>query len=278
MSFTPLSEEPDFSFPSGTSDLRGWEIRTMMDGEKVGEVEDLLVDESGTIRYLDVDVATARKHVLVPTSRARIDEVEQVVWVPGLNRSQLEGVPAYDHDPSVLTPEYEARLESIFRDYATPPRPAAGRTDTAAGGRASGYQAGITRRAPAATTSSGRLAALATMSEFEVAPGEIDPRGWDLILGDWRLAGTVHDLIFDTDALRVRYLDCELTLPGSGGRHILVPITAARLDTGEVAVFLDGVTTETLRDLPSFPGLPLAPEFEERVHQFFSRNAFREGR
>lgn len=277
MSFTPLSEETDFSFPSGVFDLRGWEIRTMMDGEKVGEVEDLLVDESGTIRYLDVDLGAAHKHVLIPMDRARIDDAERVVWVPGLNRAQLEGVPAYDHDPSALTPEYEERLEQAYRGSWTIAGRDEGITGTTPGGRLRGYEAGITRRM-ATTPSSGRLAALVEMSEFEVAPGEVDPRGWNLILADQRRAGIVHDLVIDTDALRVRYLDCELTLPGSGGRHILVPIGATRLDTQDLVVYVDGVTTEALDDIPSFPGLPLAPETEEQIHRLFSRGSLREGR
>lgn len=261
MSFRPLSEGVDRIHPSGLSDLLGWELRTMVDGEKVGEVEDLLVDEGGTVHYLDVDLYVADKHVLVPMDRARIDQSEGVVWVPGLNRMEIEEVPRYDHDPGVLTPEYEAQIARAY-DTPQPDRLPSYRVEVAPG------------RDAALTTT--RLLMLSEVGEFEVAPGETDPRDWDLVLADRRAVGRVHDLVIDPDGERVRYLDCELTIPGSGGRHILVPVEFAYLDDRELQVFVGGLTTAALAELPSFPGLPLAPEIEERNLEIF-RNLDGEG-
>lgn len=282
MAFTPLSEETDYSFPSGVFDVRGWELRTMTDGEKVGEVEDLLVDESGTIHYLDVDLQAFRKHVLVPTSRTRIDEAEQVVWVPGMSRDQLEAVPRYDHDPNALTPEYQDQLTAAY----TGTWPAGHHEQPAYGaepGTLRPFDADIAprRATPPPTPRTGPLASLTEFGEYEVAPGDIDPRGWDVILADQSRAGFVHDLVIEPTALKVRYLDCELTIPehghAAGGRHILIPIGSTRLDASERTVYVDAITAATLEDLPSFPGLPLAPEDEERIFQVFSRRPYREG-
>lgn len=283
MAFTPLSEETDFSFPSGVFDVRGWELRTMKDGEKVGEIEDLLVDDTGTIRYLDVDLQTLRKHVLVPTARTRIDEAEQVVWVPGMSRDQLEDVPRYDHDPHAVTAEYEDRLDAAYGGSA-PAHLGERRPHVTEPGGLRRYDADITPRSRAMPTRplwSGPLANLSVFGEYEVAPGDIDPRGWDVVLADQRRAGTVHDLVIEPSALKVRYLDCELTISEhghpSGGRHILIPIGYTRLETGDRTVYVDAITSEALADLPSFSGLPLAPENEDRIYQVFSRRQYREG-
>jgi hypothetical protein len=287
MAFTPISEDTDFAFPDGVFDLRGWEVRAMTDGEKVGEVEDLLIDESGRIRYLDVDLSTFRKHVLVPVDRARADEAEGVVWVPGMDRSRFEAVPRYDHDPETLTREYEDRVTQAYTggwpagaSGAHPGRMAVEgappRTEPAAGAQEIPIETARTR-APR----TGPLASLSELGEYEVASGEADARGWDLVLADDRRVGMIHDLLIEPAALKVRYLDCELTAPEhghpAGGRHILVPVDYARLDLSEKIVYVDAISSSDLTDLPSFPGIPLAPEAEDRIFEVFTHGSNGEG-
>src|SRR5690554_1388207 len=45
MAFISLSDKPDYSFPPGTFDVRGWDVKTLADDEKVGKVDDVLLDE-----------------------------------------------------------------------------------------------------------------------------------------------------------------------------------------------------------------------------------------
>jgi sporulation protein YlmC with PRC-barrel domain len=274
----------DFAFPPGIFDLRGWEVRGMTDGEKVGEVEDLLIDEAGTIRYLDVDLGTLRKHVLVPVALARVDEAENVVWIPGMSRAQFEHVPGYDHDPATLTEDYRSRLGSAYAESW----PAERESRREAQERAHHYgeiSSGITgervvregeveRAVPART---GPLLSLSEVGVYEVAPGSADPRGWEVLASDRRRVGTVHDLLIEPTIMKVRYLDCEVTMPEfgepSGGRHILVPIGYARLDSKEQLVYVDALGADQFTQLPSFAGLPLAPQTEERIYEIFARGA-----
>jgi hypothetical protein len=263
MPFIPLSDTAEYHFPDGIFDLRGWEVRTMKDGEKAGEIEDLLLDDSGSIRYLDVDIAAARKHVLLPIERARVDEAESVVWVPGLSLSQFEEVPRYDHDPDTLTDEYQDQVAAAY-SWTPPPRRGVVRES----------QAPEPAAAPGRTPRSGPLASLTEMGQYEVVAGDDDPRGWDLVMSDQRRVGKVHDLLIDPAALKVRYLDCVLTAPEAGhpagGRHILVPIGYTRLDGREKIVYVDAISSAAVTELPSYPGVPLAPEDEDRIHEIFA--------
>ena len=75
-------------------------------------------------------------------------------------------------------------------------------------------------------------------SDFEIAKGQPDIRGWDVRDNAGRKFGKVHDLIFDIRANKVRYmvvniLDTkELELEK---RTVLVPIGLAELDGADDA-------------------------------------------
>lgn len=271
MALSPLSDTPEQPLNQGALDIRGWGIRTMLDGELVGEVTDLLVDDHGRVRYLDLRLNRPQKQILLPAERARVDEAEHVVWMTGLGRRYLDRIPAYNDDPRSVTPEYEERLDSAYQSI----RPT--KASEHGAGRLGSYDAGIapTRITPPRPVS-GPLAALSAINGYEVAPGNIDPRGWDLVLADQRRAGIIHDLVIEPSALKVRYLDTQLTLPGSGGRHILVPVGYARLEANQQTAFIDTMTNSDLSEVPSFPGLPLAPEIERRTIEVFSGSPIQE--
>ncbi|MBD1844121.1 PRC-barrel domain-containing protein [Cyanobacteria bacterium FACHB-63] len=89
--------------------------------EKVGTVNDLLVDESGRFRYLVINIG---KRVLVPISRSRIDDAAGRVYIDGLTHDQVQRLPEYTGEP--VDYDYEERVRSIYRpltyrDAATAP-------------------------------------------------------------------------------------------------------------------------------------------------------------
>jgi photosynthetic reaction center H subunit len=73
---------------------------------------------------------------------------------------------------------------------------------------------------------------LEKLDDYTIAPGDPDPRGWDVFSSDATRIGRVHDLLVDVRAMKVRYLDIELDrdLVEEQGRHVLIPIGTARLD------------------------------------------------
>ena len=81
-------------------------------------------------------------------------------------------------------------------------------------------------------------------SNFEIAKGDPDIRGWDVRYRNGEKIGSVEELIFDTVAKKVRYMivdldENELRLED---RKILVPIGFAELDKGNDDVLIPNAT------------------------------------
>src|SRR4051812_3498848 len=83
---------------------------------------------------------------------------------------------------------------------------------------------------------------------WEVAEGEPDVRGWDVVTADQRKIGEVDDLLADPTAMKVRYLTIELeddvVSTVQAERTIRVPIARARLQEREHKVVLDVAATD----------------------------------
>lgn len=83
----PLNDA-DLEIAEGEPDVRGWPV-IAADGERIGEVDELLVDaQAMEVRYLDVDVdekslglGDSGRHLLVRVGQARLDEDEKRVYV-----------------------------------------------------------------------------------------------------------------------------------------------------------------------------------------------------
>ena len=94
---------------------------------------------------------------------------------------------------------------------------------------------------------------------WEVAQGDSDVRGWDVVTSDERRVGEVDDLLADPAAMKVRYLTVELDkdVVGAAGtqRTIRIPIGRARLQEDERKVVLD-MASASLEDFASTPAQP----------------------
>lgn len=105
------------------------------------------------------------------------------------------------------------------------------------------------------TTGTGGLARLHDLDDYKVADGDPDVRGWDVKTADGKRAGKVEDLIVDTGAMQVRYLDVELdrtTLQLKEDRHVLVPLANARLDDDHDDVLLGAMTAAEIIKLQPY--------------------------
>lgn len=256
MPLIPLSRNPDHPLPSHAIDVRGWQVKTSVDGEKVGKIDDVLLDDRGRLRYLDVDLGLFNKHVLLPLTHAHVDGDQDVVWVDGLSKQQFDAIPEYKHDAQAVTPAYEGRLEEDYRLAAT--RPA----DTDA---ATAIDDGATPR----------LARLTDLAKYRVASNDADPRGWKVVGGDGERIGEVDELIVDTVEMQARYLDCDVEEERLEleplDRHILIPIDQTRLDAGKKRVVVDGIFARDVRGYPVYGGLPLDQRVERSIEEVFDR-------
>lgn len=104
-----------------------------------------------------------------------------------------------------------------------------------------------------ADTTRGRLMHFADVSDdFKIADGYPDVRGWDVKTSDGKTIGEVGDLLVDTAANRVRYLEVNVSkkaLGTSDDRWHLFPIGAASLDDNNDEVLLRA-SADDIRDLP----------------------------
>jgi hypothetical protein len=104
---------PDYRQHFDDRDLLKFDVYS--GSEKVGSVDDLLVDDSGQFRYLVVNTGAwiVGKKVLVPIGTVRIDDGSRRVYVDGLTREQAKNLPEYKGDP--VDYEYEERVRTVYR-------------------------------------------------------------------------------------------------------------------------------------------------------------------
>jgi sporulation protein YlmC with PRC-barrel domain len=120
-----------------------------------------------------------------------------------------------------------------------------------------------------------RLYRLSELKDFEVAKGDEDIRGWDVISGDDRTIGKVDELIVDPVARKVRYIDVEVDEEIGGGNeqgHILIPIGAAALDSKKDIVYAGNIQTITMLQYPR-TGAEISREYETSVRDLLGDKA-----
>ena len=120
-------------------------------------------------------------------------------------------------------------------------------------------------------TSSG-VHPLADLPDFKVSHDDIDPRGWAVYSQDGQKLGEVKDLLVDTAAMQVRYLQVGLDRDVAGdsdGRRVLFPVGTARLDDSDDRVFVDA-TAAAVSGIPAYTaGAPVTREYENSVRRGF---------
>lgn len=150
------------------------------------------------------------------------------------------------------------------------------------------------------STSAGSLRHLDDLDDVKISDGAPDVRGWEVKGSDGEKLGKVADLLVDTGAMKVRYLEVRLDkdvakevgraeAPHAEGvrgrdeddmepyRHVLVPIGAAHLDDDADEVHL-GPAAEAMVGIPSYRRGSLTRDYETGLVGSFTRSpADREG-
>src|SRR5689334_15495422 len=108
--------DPDYQDTFQGNDVKGLGVYTETTNEKIGVINDVLVDEEGHFRYLVVDLGfwIFGKKVLLPVGRSRIDYNSDRVYVIGLTREQAEDLPEFD-ERNTLDYDYEERVRGVYR-------------------------------------------------------------------------------------------------------------------------------------------------------------------
>ena len=118
-------DRSDFAIVDGEPDIRGWDVKNMQ-GKKIGEVEELIVDaQNKKVRYMVVDLDDNEldldhHKVLIPIGLAQLHKEHDDVILNNVQPEQLRALPDYDEDK--LNPTVEAQICSVLgrRNYETP--------------------------------------------------------------------------------------------------------------------------------------------------------------
>ena len=106
-------DRSDFEIVEGEPDIRGWDVKDPS-GEKIGEVEELIVDaREKKVRYMVVDLDDNKlklnhRKVLVPIGLAELDSDHDDVLTPRISPQQFTELPEYDKNN--LTADIERRI------------------------------------------------------------------------------------------------------------------------------------------------------------------------
>jgi len=106
-------DRSDFEIVKGEPDIRGWDVKNST-GQKIGEVEELIVDaQQKKVRYMVVDLddnelKLDHRKVLLPIGLAQLDRKDDDVILPNVQAEHFRSLP--DYDKNNLSPEVERRI------------------------------------------------------------------------------------------------------------------------------------------------------------------------
>ena len=110
-------------------------------------------------------------------------------------------------------------------------------------------------------------------SDYEVADGQPDIRGWDVKDVNGKTIGEVDDLIFDERSLKVRYMVVDLDhndFDLDDDRDVLIPIGLGEIPEKDDEIIVPNVTAAQLSALPEYKkDETITPQEEYNI-----RNAF----
>ena len=110
------------------------------------------------------------------------------------------------------------------------------------------------------------------LRDLKVAEDDVDPRGWSVYSQDGERLGEVKELLVDTAAMQVRYLEVEIDRAAAAAgdnRRVLFPVGTARLDDADDRVFVSA-SAASVAGLPAYERGGAVP----RAHEDAVRTGF----
>lgn len=231
----------------------------------IGKTFGVLADaDTGLVRFFDIELDNHHHHVLVPVGHARVEpHLGQLrVRLRAANVDDLESIPAYEPHVAWSDDAFQNELLDAFgrlfqgqRYYA---HPAYDHTGLYAGTHPLLQEA---LDPPAAAG----LKRLSCASQFRVAHGEPDIRGWKVRGENGAYLGTVTDLIIDGEANLVRYV---IVRRDTDDAETAIPVGYVNLGVDELSVAL---TSDELFKLPTIAGDTMEREQEVEVRAAIDR-------
>jgi uncharacterized protein (TIGR02271 family) len=110
---------PDYKEHFGDREIKGLDVYAA--DEKIGSVDDVLVDDEGRFRYLVINTGAwiVGKKVLLPIGRAQVDDNAKRVYATNLTKAQVEALPEFTND-LIVDYDHEERVRGVYRDGSMP--------------------------------------------------------------------------------------------------------------------------------------------------------------
>lgn len=243
-----------------TADLAGLSASDV-EGSPVGQLVGALSEErTGLIRYVDISIRSADKHVLVPIGHVRIDResVPPRVRLRAATYEDLLAVPEFENGEQPVSPGYQDEVMGLYgqlfygsRYYA---HPAYDHTRLHVG---ESPVVGV-----AAPAEGDGLRSLVELGEARLPEGAPALIGWTAVDVVGEQVGTIRDLLVETKARRVRYVVLDLDSPK---RSTVLPIGYVELGDEAEQACITGLTATDLALLPPYEP-PLTRAEENRLH------------
>lgn len=116
--------DPDYNTHSDDPDIKGLSMYAGTD--KIGSIDDVLVDDEGKFRYLIIDSGgwIMGKKVLLPIGYARIDYKGKRVYADSLTKKQVEALPEFTDD-MLMDYDKEEQVRGVYRSAMPSMQPSA---------------------------------------------------------------------------------------------------------------------------------------------------------
>jgi uncharacterized protein (TIGR02271 family) len=106
--------DPDYRNHFDDHDVKGLDLYSK--NEKIGSVDDILVDDQGLFRYLVINTGIwiLGKKVLFPIGQARVDYNDKRVYADNLTKAQVEALPEFNDDMTIDY-DHEEQVRGVYR-------------------------------------------------------------------------------------------------------------------------------------------------------------------
>ncbi|KJH71360.1 DUF2382 domain-containing protein [Aliterella atlantica] len=101
-------------------DIKGIDVYAGKSEEKIGTIEDALVDDQGSFRYFVIDTGfwIFGKKVLLPVGKCHIDaKAKRIYAISIVNKKQVEDLPEY-HESKVVDRQHEEKVRHVYSNLA----------------------------------------------------------------------------------------------------------------------------------------------------------------
>ena len=243
------------------------------DGQKIGSVSDLFVDENDDLKYIGVkpdDLGT--RSILIPIDAARVDEGRRVIEVSH-PESEVHKGPTFD-DGKEITPKFEEKVRSYY-GIGSSQSSANGDVDeeTIHTEPVEGPVEGSERDPRAVTSGFDEERG----ESYEPPPSakhagathrdvELRFEGYQVYDRHYEKIGKVDDLFVD-ESDRPEYIGVKMGFLGT--KSTLIPMDVVRVNDKRRLVEVE-VDTDTIKEGPTFSDeREITPEFERRVLSYY---------